>query len=471
MAQGSDWVRICRSRDVGTSPVHYTLCNDNDIVLVRHGGRLLAMSNRCPHKQARLHRSGDIEDLGGDLGLCLRCPKHRSKFGGGLFVSFETGKCSTHSRCSRSDRVEQWSVPVYDAKEVEKEVWVRPRPAAGPPKGETGRAATGPRLAAQLAHVQQVSPDSYEFTMQISKEADRAAFASEPAAMWHVCLHLADVSREYTPLSSASQTAQTGSIRLLIKLYEHGRMSRALAAAQVGERVAVSAPRPTLRVPGLEVAPKAALRGLSFNLVAGGTGIAPCLQLARRARDAAAAMRLIYSVRTRADVLLADEIEQLASQGSFSYTLVLSQEATATEAATAAEEAAEAEVETVMAEAPTAARFGKEPCSKRPRALEPSAAVTGRALHGRVVCGRYIGSSTVQEQLLGVAELGKGLRVVGKGCDGSRKDGLGGAVVKADGSTPLLTIICGPPEFNEHCEGLVRRMVQAKEHVVAVLDA
>ena len=31
---------------------------------VRRGGSVLAVSNRCPHKKASLHKSGDIEDFG-----------------------------------------------------------------------------------------------------------------------------------------------------------------------------------------------------------------------------------------------------------------------------------------------------------------------------------------------------------------------------------------------------------------------
>jgi len=446
------WVAICRSREVGSQPVHFELHGDHDVVLVRHGGRLLAMSNRCPHKEARLHRSGDIEDLGGNIGLF--CPKHRSKFGGGLFVSFENGKCSTRSPCSRSDRVAQWTVPTYDAKEEEKMVWVRPRPKADEPRPKTDESRTGvhapssgeteikveaaePRLAARLQRVRQVSPDTYEFTLQL-ESSHRDEFAREPAVMWHIWLHVRNVSREYTPLSSALHTAQTGVIKLIIKLYKHGRMSEALAVARVGERVAVGPPRKTLQVPALE-----RTEGIAsdhcFNLLAGGTGIAPCLQLTRRALSAGVAVRLVYSVRTREDVLLAEELAALAEGdrrapshstshpmavrggGSrFHYALVLSQED---------------EVQT--AEASTAAHV--RPIAKRPRT---SAAVYGRR----------IDMATVQEHLLGMEGLGEGQRAAGS-------------------DMRHMTIISGPAGFNEHCEGLVRRMVRAEAHGVFVLDA
>ena len=82
--------------------------------------------------------------------------------------------------------------------------------------------------------------------------------------------------------------------------------------------------------------------------------------------------------------------------------------------------------------------------AKRPRAR---AAVYGQRVDARVM----------REHLLGM---------------GGRASDDGGAhplAVAARGTT--MTIISGPSGFNEHCEGLVRRMVVAEEHPVAVLDA
>jgi len=439
MHRGRDWERICKSRDIGSEPVRFTLRDNTDLVLVRdRSGQILAMSNRCPHKDASLHRSGDIEDMGGELGLCLRCPKHRGKFGGGLYVSFATGKCTTHTPCSTSDRVARWEVPVFDVKEEDGAVSVRPRTGATPPPAEitpvvapqpappraVERKAEEPRLAAQLEQARQVSPDSFVFTLSLLDRADCAAFAREPAAMWHVWLHLGDVSREYTPVSGAAHTARTGEVQLLIKLYPDGIMSRALGAARAGDRVAISPPRTTLQIPALEGTAAsmeetsggrfnllAGGTGILINLLAGGTGIAPCLQLARRALDAAATVRLVYSVRTHEDMLVADELAALAQSGGggFRYAVVFSQD-------------------------------------ERP--MDSLVERTQTAFAG--VYGRRVDMATVQEHLLGMAEAGRVLRTP---------------------HTADMTVISGPNGFNEHCESLVRRLVSAQEHTVAVLDA
>lgn len=441
-----DWERVCSAHEVDQQPVRFTLRAGADIVLVRNRGELLAMSNRCPHKEASLHRSGDIEDLGGDLGLCLRCPKHRSKFGGGLYVSFSTGRCTTRTSCSKSERVSRWTVPVYDTKEEQGRVYVRPR-AAGEereslrshPEIETmvsqapRAAAAAGRLDAEVVRIRQVSPDSFNIMLLLLHRSDRAAFAHEPAVMWHIWLHVqsrhadgraVSVSREYTPVSSAEQTASTGTIELVIKLYANGEMSNALAALRVADRVAVSPPRTTLQLPALEeAAATGQAAGQSFNLLAGGTGIAPCLQLARRALCAAAPVRLVYSVRRREDLLLADELAQLAHSGGLRYALVLSQEGTA---------AAAADVwsSDTRPEEPT----------KRPRTTA-------------AVCGRRVDEAVVREHLIGMDEEGN-------------SEG------KAEGPRmPVVTVISGPSGFNEHCEGLARRLAHVDAQKVFVLDA
>lgn len=55
-------------------------------------GTFYAIDNVCAHKKASLCL-GDIEDLASHSaeGLCVRCPKHRGKFCGGLYFDLHTG--------------------------------------------------------------------------------------------------------------------------------------------------------------------------------------------------------------------------------------------------------------------------------------------------------------------------------------------------------------------------------------------
>ena len=424
------WVAVCALREVGREPVRHSLPDGTDIVLIRHGGRLLAMSNSCPHKKASLHRSGDIEDLGGDLGLCLRCPKHKSKFGGGLFVSFATGKCTTRRQCSRSDDVAAWAVPTYQTKEEDGVIFVRrlaehaaPEPAPAAPTRAAADEQHARLLAAKLLRIRALSPDSDEYTLQLVEERDRAAFAQEPAAMWHLWLAMGGVSREYTPTSTSEDTTRSGLITLVIKLYSKGEMSDQLARAAIGDLAAVSPPRVTLRIPAFDLAPTP--RGLTFNLLAGGTGVAPCLQFLRRARICrfyilgrvaaafprpAACVQMLYSCWTLEDALLAAELEDLAAswpERGFRYAYVLTRE----------------KDRAVLVDA-----------------REPKRSRTGGAA---AVRGRRIDAAMMREHLVD-----------------RRQDAV------------VMTVVSGPSGFNARCEELVRHNLTPEERgEVVVLDA
>jgi len=326
-------------------------------------------------------------------------------------VSFATGRCVTRGPCSRSDKVATWAVPVYEAMEHGSVVSVRPAAQREIAKQTESVTEQETRLAARMVHIRRVSPDSHEFTLQLG-ERERAAFAREPAVMWHIWLTVGDVSREYTPTSSSGETASTGTVTLLIKLYTRGLMSAQLAKVTSGDLVAVSPPRVTLRVPALEQVLMPS--GLVFNLLAGGTGVAPCLQLLRRAKVAEASVRMLYSCWTHEDVLLAAELDELVAcwpgQG-FSYTLVLTREA--------------------------AEQAGRQ--LKRPRAVVAT------------VCGRHIDGTIVREHLVGP----------------------GGSAEGADGHPQAVrTIVSGPTGFNTCCEDLVRRtLAPAERGEIVVLDA
>lgn len=113
------------------------------------------------------------------------------------------------------------------------------------------------------------------------------------------------VSRSYTPISNDSDL---GVLELIIKLYPDGLMtSQYFANLEVGDTVQVRGPKGAMRYE----------RGLCKHLgmVAGGTGITPMYQLIRAICEDEAddtKISLIYANRTEADILLREELEELA---------------------------------------------------------------------------------------------------------------------------------------------------------------
>jgi nitrite reductase/ring-hydroxylating ferredoxin subunit len=53
------------------------------LCIVSHAGTVSALHDLCPHKLGLMHL-GDIEDAPAHGGACVKCPRHRKKFNGGL---------------------------------------------------------------------------------------------------------------------------------------------------------------------------------------------------------------------------------------------------------------------------------------------------------------------------------------------------------------------------------------------------
>lgn len=94
----------------------YDLSPDVPICLVMKRGALMegALLSICPHKQASLAQ-GDIEEGGLGGGCAVKCPRHRSKFPGGLNFDVTTGRNWTGpgKGGNHPEYSPQWSVPVF----------------------------------------------------------------------------------------------------------------------------------------------------------------------------------------------------------------------------------------------------------------------------------------------------------------------------------------------------------------------
>eukprot|EP00435_Cladocopium_sp_Y103_P046856 s365_g13.t1 len=148
-----------------------------------------------------------------------------------------------------------------------------------------------------------------------------------PQSAWHIQVFLGSSVREYTPISSASAW-EDGCLDLLVKTYPDGSVSRFFGTlrsvreareaalqsyAPLEEQncwVNVSAPLLTLDLPSFTAAPQLAL-------IAGGTGIAPVVQIVAHCVAGGVLERcqvvLLYSSRTVEDILMLDELQRLES--------------------------------------------------------------------------------------------------------------------------------------------------------------
>lgn len=140
------------------------------------------------------------------------------------------------------------------------------------------------------------------------------------------------VIRSYTPVSSDDDH---GFVDLVIKVYKRnvhpkfpngGKMSQHLDEMKIGDKIAFRGPsgklqyngngnfvvKQTIKDPALQ------LNVSKINMIAGGTGITPMLQLMRdilkQPNEKHIKMALLYANQTEKDILLRNELDQLAHE-------------------------------------------------------------------------------------------------------------------------------------------------------------
>ncbi|EST06578.1 Oxidoreductase FAD/NAD(P)-binding [Kalmanozyma brasiliensis GHG001] len=115
-----------------------------------------------------------------------------------------------------------------------------------------------------------------------------------------------DVQRSYTPTSSDDDH---GFFDLVVKSYEKGNVSKYIGAMKIGDLLSVKGPKGQMRYgPGL---------CRHIGMIAGGTGLTPCLQIIRAAlknpKDDTK-IDFIYANVNVSDILLKNELDELAEK-------------------------------------------------------------------------------------------------------------------------------------------------------------
>eukprot|EP00762_Andalucia_godoyi_P002494 ANDGO_02709.mRNA.1 NADH-cytochrome b5 reductase 2 len=289
----------------------------------------LAVSNWCPHKQASLAK-GDIEDIP-DFGLCVKCPKHRKKFSGGLCFRLSDGASYVAAPCELYR--DTYAIPTFSVRLQNEHVWVSPNPAAPPLK--VANSSSDPSVPLEGLPTSPLTSDPESFiessvhllrrvnhnTVAISVTVPTdyissglcAALHAEPPA-WHVSVRLPEfphIVRDYTPTSTWKQCLSDRTIDLLIKKYQEGEFTSVLERhAKEGTTLLVSPPQVTVHT----------LLQRKLLLLGGGTGIVPLYQIVRRVLSddnfQDHAVSVIVSQRTREDLLLWDELLDLQQKHS-----------------------------------------------------------------------------------------------------------------------------------------------------------
>jgi len=282
---------------------------------------------------------GDIEDLGKSIpesgGFCARCPKHRSKFSGGLYFSLSTGQAVTKAPCSAKQYNPNWKLATYQVSIKNDQVYVDTSPVNGAEPTEDLDSKFWARLT--LAKIEKYNHDSFIFAFTLDdylkieyliapdkKEFKRLVKAraklikklgQNPFECWHIDIQDYEgknIIREYTPISTWKDLQQSSKLDLLIKLYPDGQMSQILAKAQVGAKLFMGPPKQTIPAPYFQVSDN-----VTYACIAGGTGITPFIQMLQfietklNAGEKPFNLTLIYSNKKAEDVLCKEQLHAL----------------------------------------------------------------------------------------------------------------------------------------------------------------
>lgn len=126
------------------------------------------------------------------------------------------------------------------------------------------------------------------------------------------------VSRQYTPVSDVSSV---GHFDLLIKIYQHGKMSQCVQKWKVGTSIEVRGPFGNFQY--------FANKYRKLILLAAGTGIAPMSQIIQGIlgnEEDETMIQMFYACKSYDQILMKTELNDWSSFWNFSLTYVLSQE-------------------------------------------------------------------------------------------------------------------------------------------------
>lgn len=122
--------------------------------------------------------------------------------------------------------------------------------------------------------------------------------------------------RAYTPVDVRPDDRE---IDFVIKIYADGKLTPLLGRLRPRDEILMRGPRGTIRYDdcAIHTKPNGRVRATYINMICGGTGVTPMLQIVRhivedRRKDEEPLVKLLFANRTREDVILREELDKLS---------------------------------------------------------------------------------------------------------------------------------------------------------------
>lgn len=152
-----------------------------------------------------------------------------------------------------------------------------------------------------------ISPNTAIYRFQLPRPDDVLALPIGQHISVGVNVDGREISRNYTPISSDDDK---GHFDLLVKSYPMGNASKVIGNMRIGEEIKVKGPRGNFHYKGSNFV-------RAFGMIAGGTGIAPMLQIIKAILKNSldyTDIHLLYANVNFEDILLKEELDRLASK-------------------------------------------------------------------------------------------------------------------------------------------------------------
>ncbi|KAG0641839.1 hypothetical protein HOY80DRAFT_1038258 [Tuber brumale] len=161
----------------------------------------------------------------------------------------------------------------------------------------------------KLVEATELSHNTGIYKFALSRSTDVLGLPIGQHIQFSAKINGVDVVRSYTPISS--DETDRGSFSMLIKSYPAGNISKHIASLKIGQSIQTRGPK------GQFVYQSGLVR--AFGMVAGGTGLAPMLQIIKaiiRNPEDKTEVGFIFANVNMEDILLKDELDELAGRHS-----------------------------------------------------------------------------------------------------------------------------------------------------------
>ncbi|DAZ92840.1 TPA: hypothetical protein N0F65_000520 [Lagenidium giganteum] len=168
---------------------------------------------------------------------------------------------------------------------------------------DNGGLSPGEFRSFKVSEVESLTPNTKRLRLELPSKNDETGVHAASFLMAKATINGRTVTRPYTPTNLSEEK---GFVDLVVKGYPNGKMSKHLVELQVGDSLEIKGPIPKFKYE--------ANMFKKVALIAGGSGLTPCLQIAKQIcldESDKTEVVMIFANQTEEDIIMRDEIDEM----------------------------------------------------------------------------------------------------------------------------------------------------------------